>query len=76
MYGMKIHEMIRQLNETETGITIHVVNENYDEGKILYQDKCVVDMEDTPQQIANKVHQLEYACYPPIIEKWILGKIG
>jgi phosphoribosylglycinamide formyltransferase 1 len=76
MYGMKIHEMIRQLNETETGITIHVVNENYDEGKILYQHKCVVDMEDTPQQIANKVHQLEYACYPPILEKWILGKIG
>jgi phosphoribosylglycinamide formyltransferase 1 len=76
MYGMKIHEMIRQMNETKTGITIHLVNENYDEGKILYQDKCVVDMDDTPQQIANKVHQLEYACYPPVIEEWILGKIS
>jgi phosphoribosylglycinamide formyltransferase-1 len=75
MYGMKIHEMIRRLNETETGITIHIVNENYDEGKILYQEKCAIDMEDSPQQIANKVHQLEYACYPRIVEEWILGKI-
>lgn len=76
MYGMKIHELIHQLNETETGITIHLVNENYDEGKILYQDKCVVDRGDTPQQIAEKVHQLEYTCYPRVIEEWIFGKIG
>jgi phosphoribosylglycinamide formyltransferase 1 len=76
MYGMKIHEMIRRLNETETGITIHLVNENYDEGRILSQYKCVVDRGDTPQQIADKVHQLEYTCYPRVIEEWILGKIG
>jgi phosphoribosylglycinamide formyltransferase 1 len=76
MYGMKVHEMIRQLNEIETGITIHLVNENYDEGKILYQGKCPVDIGDTPRQIADKVHQLEYECYPRIIEDWILGKIS
>lgn len=72
MYGMKIHELVRTLNETETGITIHLINDKYDEGPILYQDKCAVLSTDTPEQIAKKVHQLEYACYPKVIEKWII----
>jgi phosphoribosylglycinamide formyltransferase-1 len=74
MYGMKIHESVRQLNETETGITIHLVNDKFDEGEILYQGKCEVLSTDTPEQIAHKVHQLEYASYPKVIEKWILDK--
>jgi len=74
MYGMKIHELVRQLNETETGITIHLVNEKFDEGEILYQGKCKVLSTDTPEQIAQKVHQLEYAFYPKVIEKWVLDK--
>lgn len=74
MYGMKIHELVRQSNETETGITIHVVNEKFDEGVILYQGKCEVLASDTPEQIAHKVQQLEYAWYPKIIERWILGE--
>jgi phosphoribosylglycinamide formyltransferase-1 len=74
MYGMKIHESVRQLNETETGITIHLVNDKFDEGEILYQGKCEVLPTDTPEQIAHKVHQLEYASYPKVIEKWILAK--
>ena len=73
MYGMKIHELVRSLNETETGITIHLVNEKYDDGKILYQGKCEVDHTDTAQQIAQKVHQLEHSCYPKVIENWILN---
>lgn len=73
MYGRKIHELVRESNETETGITIHLVNDKYDEGVILYQGKCEVLATDTPEQIARKVHQLEYACYPKVIEKWILG---
>ena len=73
MYGMKIHESVRQLNETETGITIHLVNDKFDEGEILYQGKCEVLSTDTPDQIAHKVHQLEYASYPKVIEKWILA---
>lgn len=76
MYGMKIHELVRTLNETETGITIHLINDKYDEGLILYQGRCDVSSTDSPQEIAHKVHQLEYAHYPLIIEKWILGKIG
>jgi phosphoribosylglycinamide formyltransferase 1 len=72
MYGMKIHELVKSSNETETGITIHLINEKYDEGPILYQGRCEVLDTDTPDQIADKVHKLEYACYPKIIEKWIL----
>jgi len=75
MYGMKIHELVRNLNETETGVTIHLVNDKYDEGKILYQGRCEVRSTDTAQQIAHKVHQLEYACYPKVIEKWILNDL-
>lgn len=75
MYGMKIHELVRQQNENETGVTIHLVNEKYDEGKILYQGRCEVSATDSPQDIAGKVHQLEYDCYPRIIEKWILGTL-
>jgi phosphoribosylglycinamide formyltransferase 1 len=72
MYGMKIHESVRSSNEQESGITIHIVDEKYDEGRILYQHKCEIALADTPQQIAEKVHQLEYTWYPKIIEKWIL----
>ena len=71
MYGMKIHESVRSANETETGITIHIVDEQYDEGTILYQHRCNITPADTPQQIAEKVHGLEYTWYPRIIEKWI-----
>ncbi|HZI25995.1 MAG TPA: phosphoribosylglycinamide formyltransferase [Chryseolinea sp.] len=73
MYGMKIHELIRSLNEKETGITIHLINDKYDEGPILYQGRCEVATTDTAKDIADKVHQLEYANYPLVIEKWILG---
>src|SRR5687768_1943343 len=73
MYGMKIHELIRSLNEKETGITIHLINDKYDEGPILYQGRCEVARADTPKDIANKVHQMEYANYPLVIEQWILG---
>jgi phosphoribosylglycinamide formyltransferase 1 len=76
MYGMKIHELIRSLNETETGITIHLINDKYDEGPILYQGRCEVASVDTPKDIANKVHQMEYANYPVVIEQWILGKLS
>ena len=75
MYGMKIHELVRTLKEKETGITIHLINEKYDEGPILYQGKCDVLETDTPEQIAHKVHQLEYAWYPQVIEKWVLAEI-
>ncbi len=73
MYGMKVHEAVRNANEKETGITIHLVNKKYDDGRVLFQAKCPVGTGDTPEQIAEKVHCLEYESYPRVIEKWILG---
>ncbi len=74
MYGMHVHEAVKAACEKETGITIHEVNERYDDGRILFQAKSQLDFADTPEQIAQKVHQLEYAHYPRIIEEWIMNK--
>ena len=74
MYGMHVHEAVVNNGEKETGITIHWVNEAYDEGNIIHQEKCEVDPTDTPEQVASKVHQLEYAHYPRIIEQVVKGK--
>ncbi len=71
MYGMHVHAAVKAAGEKETGITIHEVNERYDEGKILFQATCSVAGTDTPEQVAQKVHQLEYAHYPRVIEEWI-----
>ena len=72
MYGMHVHEAVKVAGEKETGITIHEVNERYDEGKILFQARCPINREDTPERIAEKVHALEHAHYPGVIEEWIL----
>lgn len=71
MYGAKVHEAVRAANERETGITIHVVNEQYDEGAILFQARCAVGISDTSDSIAGKVHHLEHEHFPREIEKWI-----
>lgn len=72
MYGAKVHEAVKAAGETETGITIHLVNEHYDEGEILFQTSCGVTSQDSPTAIAAKVNQLEYRHYPVVIEKWIM----
>lgn len=72
MYGMNVHKAVRDMNETETGITIHKVNENYDEGEIIYQAKTAVSQNDTPEDIAEKIHQLEQRYFPEVIEHTIL----
>lgn len=72
MYGMNVHRAVKTSNEKTTGITIHFVNANYDEGRIISQVSCDVDDSDTPESIQEKVHQLEYIHYPLIIEKTIL----
>ena len=60
MYGMRVHEAVVEAGESETGITIHYVNERYDEGKVILQAKCRVLEGDSPEQVAQKVHELEY----------------
>ena len=71
MYGMKVHEAVKKSGEKETGITIHEVNDKYDDGRIIFQDRCTISSDDTPEQIASKVHKLEYAHYPEVIDRWI-----
>ena len=69
MYGMNIHRTIVENKEKETGITIHFVNENYDEGNIIFQNKIVLNGDETPEQVAEKIHELEQEHFPQIIEK-------
>ena len=69
MYGMHIHEAVIQNKESQSGITIHYLNEKYDEGEIILQAKLPVEKDDTPDRLAQKIQQLEYAFYPKTIEK-------
>ena len=73
MYGMKVHEAVISNQDKESGITIHLVNDRYDEGQILFQAKCSVEETDTPGSLAGKIHTLEYRYFPEVIEKYILG---
>lgn len=69
MYGNFVHEAVLKNNDAETGITIHYVNENYDEGAIISQKKVKLSEIDTAETIAEKVHTLEYEWFPKIIEE-------
>lgn len=69
MYGMHIHRAIVENKEKETGITIHFVNENYDEGAIIFQQSIILTGEETPEVVATKIHELEYKYFPEVIEK-------
>jgi phosphoribosylglycinamide formyltransferase-1 len=71
MYGMNVHQAVKAANEIETGITIHFVNEKYDEGNIIFQASTGIETTDTAEIIAQKVHQLEHAHFPRIIEATI-----
>ena len=76
MYGMRVHEAVAEAGDTESGITIHYVNNNYDEGSIIFQHTCPVAPTDTPDMIAEKVHKLEYEYFPKVIEKiWSSEKV-
>jgi phosphoribosylglycinamide formyltransferase-1 len=67
MYGMYVHEAVIANKEKETGITIHYVNEHYDEGAIIFQKKCEVETTDSAQDVAGKIHKLEMAHFPEIV---------
>jgi phosphoribosylglycinamide formyltransferase len=71
MYGAHVHQAVVNNNETESGITIHFVNEHYDEGNILFQAKTKVLPSDTPDTLAEKIHLLEYEHFPKVIENWL-----
>jgi len=72
MYGMHVHNAVKENNESETGITIHFVNENYDEGGIIFQATTQLEPTDSPEDIAQKIHILEYENFPKVIASVIL----
>jgi phosphoribosylglycinamide formyltransferase-1 len=76
MYGDKVHQAVIQAGDTRTGITIHYVNDNYDEGEIIFQDSFEVLPEDTAETIAQKVHQLEYKHFPRVIGEVVRSSVG
>jgi formyltetrahydrofolate-dependent phosphoribosylglycinamide formyltransferase len=69
MYGTRVHEAVIAAGEKESGITIHWVNEYYDEGAIIFQATCAIEAGDTAETLANKIHALEHAHFAPTIEK-------
>lgn len=69
MYGMNVHKAVKEAKEATSGMTIHWVNANYDEGAIIHQESTAIAPSDTPEDIAKKVQALEYNLYPVIIQK-------
>jgi len=73
MYGMHVHEAVVTNKEKETGITIHYVNENYDEGAIIFQAKCKVEASDSAEDMAKKIHKLEMEHFPIVVNSILDG---
>lgn len=71
MYGSYVHQSVKISGDRVSGITIHEVNEQYDEGKIVFQKEVMLDEDDSPNDIAHKVLELEHMYYPNVIEQWI-----
>lgn len=75
MYGSLVHEAVIANKEKESGITIHYVNENFDEGEHIFKATCTVDEKDTPESLASKIHTLEHAYFARVIEEVIVKEI-
>ena len=75
MWGHHVHEAVKASGETRSGITIHFVNPELDEGQHIAQFSVALDPNDTPEDIADKVHELEMKHYPSVIEQVIKGNL-
>jgi phosphoribosylglycinamide formyltransferase-1 len=71
MYGDRVHQAVVEAGDRVSGITIHYVNEHYDEGDIIFQAQCELLPGDTPEEVARKVHALEYAHFPEVIDSLV-----
>ncbi len=71
-YGDGVHQAVLDNNDKESGISIHYVNEKYDEGQVIFQAKCLVKADDTTETLAQRIHQLEYKYYPRVIENLLV----
>jgi formyltetrahydrofolate-dependent phosphoribosylglycinamide formyltransferase len=74
MYGARVHEAVIAAGESKSGITIHWVDANYDEGDIIFQAECIIEAGDTPEVLAQKIHALEHQHFAPVIEKLLRNK--
>ncbi len=72
MYGMRVHQAVIESGDRFSGITIHMINEEYDKGSIISQHTCLVKADDTPEALASRIHELEHYWYPRIIEKLLV----
>lgn len=71
MYGQKVHNAVIDNRESESGITIHLVNEEYDDGTVVFQTTTPISEADTAETLAKRIHQLEYAHFPKVIEEFL-----
>jgi phosphoribosylglycinamide formyltransferase 1 len=76
MYGQYVHEAVLQAGERESGITIHYVDEHYDNGDIIFQTACPILDSDTAETIAQRIHQLEHLHYPRVVEEVVKGPLS
>jgi phosphoribosylglycinamide formyltransferase-1 len=74
MFGSNVHKQVIASGEKESGITIHYVDESYDEGDTVFQKKCLIDAADTPESLAEKIHKLEIKYFPLVIESLLQNK--
>jgi phosphoribosylglycinamide formyltransferase-1 len=75
MYGMHVHRAIIKNKEVETGISIHYVNEHYDEGGIIFQKNVALSGDETPEEVAGKIHELEQKYFPEVIERLLTSNL-
>lgn len=76
MYGSRVHQSVLDSGDKESGITIHFIDNDYDRGSVIFQAKCPVLPDDTPDSLAQRVHALEYEYYPKVIEDTIIKVLG
>jgi phosphoribosylglycinamide formyltransferase-1 len=76
MYGNSVHQAVIRAGEEESGITIHHVNERYDEGDVIFQARCPVYPDDTPDVLASRIHELEYRYFPVVIEQALIAEFN
>jgi len=74
MYGNRVHESVLASNEKKSGITIHYVNDKYDEGQIIFQKEIDILPGETPESLASRIHKLEYEYYPKVIEEILFNR--
>jgi phosphoribosylglycinamide formyltransferase-1 len=71
MYGSHVHRAVLRSGDTESGVTIHLVNQEFDRGRILYQARCPVREGDTPDSLAERIHKLEYKHFPEVVKDYL-----